>query len=43
VIEGLDVADAISRVPIRRRGQHEAVPIEPVVITRAYVREVTAG
>jgi cyclophilin family peptidyl-prolyl cis-trans isomerase len=39
VIEGLDIAEAISRVPIRRRGQHEAVPLEPIVITRAYVRE----
>ncbi len=43
VIEGLDIAEAISRVPIRRRGQHEAVPLEPVVITRAYVREDAAN
>jgi peptidyl-prolyl cis-trans isomerase B (cyclophilin B) len=43
VIEGLDVADAISRVPVRRRGQHEAVPLEPVIITRAYIREDPAN
>jgi cyclophilin family peptidyl-prolyl cis-trans isomerase len=39
VVEGMDVADAISKVTVRRRGSHEAVPVEPVVINRMFVRE----
>ncbi len=39
VVEGMDVVDAITAVPTERRGRYEAVPLEPVVIGRAYVRE----
>jgi cyclophilin family peptidyl-prolyl cis-trans isomerase len=39
VVEGMDVVDIITAVPTERRGRYEAVPLEPVVIARAYVRE----
>lgn len=40
VIEGMDVVDAIAAVPARpRRPNFEALPLEPIVITRAYVLE----
>jgi cyclophilin family peptidyl-prolyl cis-trans isomerase len=39
VVDGLDVVDAIVAVPARRVGRHEALPVEPVVITSAYVAE----
>ena len=40
VIEGMDVVDAIAAVPTRpRRPNFEALPLEPIVITRAYVVE----
>jgi cyclophilin family peptidyl-prolyl cis-trans isomerase len=39
VSEGMEVVDEISRVPVRRRGSHEAVPVEPVVINRMFIRE----
>lgn len=39
VIEGMDVVDAIAAVPVQRRGTHEAVPLDPIVITRAWVAE----
>jgi len=39
VIEGMEVADAISKVTTRRRGTHEAVPVEPIVINRMFLRE----
>ena len=32
VIEGMDVVDAIAAVPTTRRGPHENVPVEPVLI-----------
>ena len=43
VIEGLDVVDAIAAVPTERWGQHEAVPLDPVVIERAYLQESTGN
>lgn len=42
VIEGMDVVDAIGAVPVTRRGQYEAVPDDPIVITRAYIEEPDA-
>jgi len=41
VIEGMDVVDKIAAVPVTRSAVSEALPVTPVVITRAYVR--TAG
>lgn len=35
VIEGMDVADAIRRVPTTTKGPHRDVPVEPVVIKKA--------
>ncbi len=37
VVEGMDVVDAIAQVPTRRAALSEAVPIEPIIIERAYV------
>jgi peptidyl-prolyl cis-trans isomerase B (cyclophilin B) len=37
VIEGMDVVDQIRQVPVRDRGVRESVPIDPIVITAAYV------
>lgn len=39
VVEGMDVVDAIAAVPARRVGRFEALPLEPVVITSAYLTE----
>ena len=39
VVSGMDIVDAIASVPTQRRGNHEAVPLEPIVITRAYIQE----
>ena len=33
VVEGMDVVDRIKDVPTGRRGQHQNVPVEDVVIT----------
>lgn len=38
VLDGMDVVDRIAAVPVRRDGEHEAVPVEPVVITRVRPR-----
>lgn len=38
VVEGMDVADAIAKVPTGRQGPMEGVPREPVVIEKATVR-----
>ncbi len=35
VVKGLEVADAIRAVKTGRRGMHDDVPVEPVVITKA--------
>ncbi len=37
VVEGMDVVDGIAKVATQQRGPHEAVPVEPVIIERAYV------
>ena len=37
VIEGMDVVDKIAAVPTTRRGQHDDVPVTPVLITSARV------
>ena len=38
VIEGMDVVDRIAAVPVTRSAESEALPVTPVVITRAYVQ-----
>jgi len=38
VVEGMDVVDAIAAVQTARSGQMDDVPVEPVVIERAYVK-----
>lgn len=38
VLEGMDVVDKIAALPVRRQGQHEAVPVEPVVIKQVRPR-----
>ncbi len=43
VIEGLDVVDDIAAVPTERWGQHRAIPLDPVVIERAYLQESTGN
>ena len=43
VTEGLDAVDEIAAVPTERWGQHEAVPLDPVVIERAYLQESTGN
>jgi cyclophilin family peptidyl-prolyl cis-trans isomerase len=41
VLEGMDVVDAIVKVPTTSKGPHQSVPVEPVVIRKASV--VTAS
>ena len=41
VIQGMDVVDSIARVPTTVRGDQRNWPVQPMVITRAYVRETT--
>ena len=36
VIEGMDVVDKIEKVPTAGRGGHQDVPVEPVIILKAY-------
>ena len=36
VIEGMDVVDKIEKVPTSGRGGHQDVPVEPVIILKAY-------
>jgi len=36
VVDGLDVVDAIAAVKTGNRGGHQDVPVEPVVVNRAY-------
>jgi cyclophilin family peptidyl-prolyl cis-trans isomerase len=35
VIEGMSVVDAIAKVKTGRKGMHDDVPVEPVVVTSA--------
>lgn len=37
VVQGMDVVDAMAKVPTRQQGGHEAVPARPVVIAKATV------
>lgn len=37
VVQGMEVVDAIVKVPTRTMGQHENVPARPVLITKAVV------
>ncbi len=37
VIEGMEVVEAIGRVPTRRQGAHANMPVEPVTIRRASI------
>lgn len=37
VVEGMDVVDAIAKVPTSRRGRYNDVPVEPVIIEKATV------
>ncbi len=39
VVEGMDIVDAIRKVPTRARGKREDVPVDPITIERAYVAE----
>jgi peptidyl-prolyl cis-trans isomerase B (cyclophilin B) len=41
VVEGMDVVDRIARVRTARKGMHENVPAEPVVIEKAAVEEAS--
>ena len=43
VTEGLEVVDDIATVPTARSGQHEAIPLDPVVIERAYLQQSTSN
>lgn len=37
VIEGMEVVDSIAAVPTKEEGSHRSLPVEPIVIERAYV------
>jgi peptidyl-prolyl cis-trans isomerase B (cyclophilin B) len=37
VVEGMDVVDAIAKVPTGSKGGHQNVPVEPVTVTKATV------
>ncbi|HEY1392423.1 MAG TPA: peptidylprolyl isomerase [Methylibium sp.] len=39
VIKGMDVVDKIKQVPTGNRGEHQNVPLQPVVITKATVEK----
>ncbi len=38
VVEGMDVVDAIAKVPTGNRGPHQNVPVDPIVITKAEIK-----
>src|SRR5688500_18998020 len=38
VLEGMDVVDKIAALPVRQQGQHETVPVDPVVIKQVRPR-----
>lgn len=42
VVEGMDVVDRIGRVPVGRSHGDDNVPLQPVVVTRAFVQEAQA-
>ena len=37
VVEGMDVVDKIVQAPRGRKGPHDDVPVEPIVISKAQV------
>lgn len=37
VVDGMDTIDKIKAVPTTAKGMHENVPVDPVIITKAYV------
>ncbi len=39
VIEGMAIADSIGKIPTRKYGSHDNLPVEAVVIDSAYVRQ----
>ena len=39
VIEGMDVVDVIAGTPTRPQGRLRSLPIEPIIISHAYIRE----
>ncbi|MES2664220.1 MAG: peptidylprolyl isomerase [Pseudomonadota bacterium] len=39
VIEGMNVVDSIAAVPTNRQGMHQNVPIKPIVVLDAKIRE----
>jgi cyclophilin family peptidyl-prolyl cis-trans isomerase len=41
VLSGMEVADSLARIPTRPRNRLTSVPVEPVVIRRAYVKEAS--
>ncbi len=43
VVEGMDVVDAIVKVPTANRGMHQNVPVEPVLIEKASVAGAPAA
>ncbi len=43
VISGMDVVDKIQKVKTTTKGQMQDVPVEPVIITRAYVEKTAVG
>lgn len=43
VVSGMDVVDKIQKVKTTTKGQMQNVPVEPVIITRAYVEKRGVG
>ena len=39
VIEGMEIADSIGKIPTRKYGSHDNLPVEAVVIDSAYARK----
>jgi len=42
VIQGMDVVDKIAAVPVMLHGNYDRLPVDPVIITKAYVQVDTA-
>ncbi len=42
VIEGIDVVDRIAGVPTRTRGTREDIPVDPIIVQRAYMTTLEA-
>lgn len=39
VVEGMDVVDSVAQMPTEQVREHQAVPVQPVIIAEAYVQE----